>query len=140
MCPFGDHQISFLGSGAKTDSYLINIGTGAQVCCIAPYNMPDAEYQKRPYFDRDSCLYSFCGLRGIDGNSRDKNDFVTRLEEVISKLPKKRSALVAGGGGNEIYSLTKQFLNKINLPCIQVDFNVGMYGLMHLAEEYIKTK
>ncbi len=140
LCPFGDHQISFLGSGAKTDSYLINIGTGAQVCCIAPYNMPDAEYQKRPYFDRDSCLYSFCGLRGIDGNSRNKDDFIVRIEKAISKLPKKQSVIVAGGGGQEVYSFIKQSLNKMNLTCTQAEFNVGTYGLIYLVEEYIKTK
>ena len=139
LCPFGDHQISFLGSGAKTHSYLINVGTGAQVCCIAPYDMPDADYQKRPYFDTDSCLYSFCGLRGIDGNSRDKNDLIARTEEAIAKLPKKQSVIVAGGGGEEVYSLLKQSLNKINLTCNQVDFNVGTYGLIYLAEEYVKA-
>lgn len=134
ICPFGDHQISFLGSGAKTDSYLINIGTGAQVCCIAPYGYPDAAYQKRPYFDTESCLYSFCGLRGIDGKSCDINDFINRLIESIKLLPKKNSVIVGGGGGEETFSFIKRALEELGLSCVKADFNVGTQGLIILAE------
>lgn len=133
ICPFGDHQISYLGSGADTSSYLINIGTGAQVCCIAPYTYPDAKYQKRPYFDKYSCLYSFCGLHGVDGNSRDKGEFIKRIVDSINQLPKKQSVIVGGGGGEEVFSLIEK---ELSIPCHKAQFNVGTKGLIILAEQY----
>ncbi len=136
LCPFGDHQISVLGSGVKTDSYLINIGTGAQVCCIAPYGSPDAGYQKRPFFDEESCLYSFCGLHGVDGKSRDASEFIERLLKCITLLPKKDSVIVGGGGGEELFSAIVAALGKIGIPCSKVDFNIGTQGLITLAEEF----
>ncbi len=136
LCPFGDHQISFLGSGANENAYLINIGTGAQVCCVAPYDYPDAEYQKRPYFDSEKCLYSFCGLHGVDGKSRGKEDFIQRLMDKIILLPKKPTVVVGGGGGNELFSQIKQSLEKIDIACEKADFNIGTQGLVILANQY----
>lgn len=136
LCPFGDHQVSFLGSGASNESYMINIGTGAQVCCVAPYGAPDGEYQKRPYFDEQSCLYSFCGLRGIDGKMNDKNEFMDRIMSSIVLLPKKTSVIVGGGGGDEVFAMIKNSLAKIGISSSKADFNVGMQGLIQIAELY----
>ena len=140
LCAFGDHQISFLGSGANTESYLLNIGTGAQICCIAPYGYPDGKYQKRPYFDSDSCLYSFCGLHGIDGNSRDKTEFVERILNCLELLPKKSSLIVGGGGGDEVFSLIQANLDKKKVHCKKAEFNIGTQGLIILADEYFSNK
>ncbi len=135
LCPFGDHQISFLGSGANDQSYMINIGTGAQVSCIAPYNYPDDTYQKRPYFDKQSCLYSFCGLHGVDGQSRDENDFIQRIVNSIIHLPKKNSAII-GGGSDELCSLIKKQLETMGISTFKADFNVGTQGLITIADLY----
>ena len=140
LCPFGDHQVSVLGSGIGTVSYLINIGTGAQVCCIAPYGHPDGQYQKRPYFDAENCLYSFCGLHGVDGSSRDKDDFIQRILDTITLLPKKNSVVVGGGGGEEVFSLIKSALEKLGLTCSKADFNIGTQGLIILAEQYFNNR
>ncbi len=136
ICPFGDHQISFLGSGAERNAYLINIGTGAQVCCIDEYGCPDGEYQKRPYFDEQSCLYSFCGLHGVDGKSRGKEEFIQRITDKIGLLPKKPSAIVGGGGGDELFSLIKDSLENLGIACEKADFNIGTQGLVILANQY----
>ena len=136
VCAFGDHQVSVLGSGVNEQSYLINIGTGAQVCCVAPYGQSDGLYQKRPYFDKQSCLYSFCGLHGIDGNTRIKDEFVKRVLECIKLLPKKQSVFVGGGGGEETFSLLKETFNKIGISCTKLDFDIGTRGLTLLAKKY----
>ena len=140
LCPFGDHQISVLGSGVQADAYLINIGTGAQVCCIAPYSYPDGTYQKRPYFDKKSCLYSFCGLHGVDGKSRNKQDFIRRLLDCIALLPKKSSVIVGGGGGDELFALIKSALEATGISCDKAEFNIGTQGLIVLANEYFSHK
>jgi len=140
VCPFGDHQISFLGSGANTHAYLINIGTGAQVCCVAPYDYPDGDYQKRPYFDQQSCLYSFCGLRGTGGISADVEGFMQRVLNAIKLLPKKKTVIVGGGGGKELFALIKQGVEGLGLTCDKAEFNVGTQGLINLANEYFDKK
>ena len=136
LCPFGDHQISVLGSDINKDAYLINIGTGAQVCCISSYDYPDGKYQKRPYFDKAECLYSFCGLHGVDGNSRGKEDFLQRILNSIRLLPKKSSVIVGGGGGDELFSLIQETLTPLGISCSKSDKNIGTEGLIKIANEY----
>lgn len=135
VCPFGDHQVSYLGSGAKKESYFVNIGTGAQACCLDTFDYPDADYQKRPYFD-DTCLYSFVGLTGIDGKSRDPKDMANRILDALEKLPKKDYLIVGGGGSDEIFDLIKDTLKEKGVVCKKAAFNVGAEGLKILAQEY----
>ena len=135
IAPFGDHQISFLGSGAGEESYLINIGTGAQVCCLAPYGYPDGKHQKRPYFDKEKCLYSFCGLHGIDGKSRGQSEILGRILDVIGLVPKKKSAIVGGGGGEALFPKIESALKKLGITSQKADFNVGNVGLISLFEQ-----
>lgn len=74
--PMGDHQISYLGSEAETDRYLLNIGTATQLSCVNGKDYPDGVYEKRPYFDPNKRLYTISGLVGGDmifkGQSRKK--------------------------------------------------------------------
>ncbi|MBO5714090.1 MAG: hypothetical protein J6R83_01545 [Clostridia bacterium] len=140
ICAFGDHQISVLGSGIDENSYLINIGTGAQICCIAPYGYPDAFYQKRPYFDKQTCLYSICSLYGADGLQRDKESFMARLDQAVDLLPKKSIAIVGGGGGEELFNGISSLLKQKDITCVKADFNVGTQGLIMLADKYFKGK
>lgn len=135
VCPFGDHQVSYLGSGAKKESYFVNIGTGAQACCLDTFDYPDADYQKRPYFD-GTCLYSFVGLTGIDGKSRDPKDMANRILDALEKLPKKDSLIIGGGGCDEIFDLIKDSLKNRGVACKKADFNVGAEGLKILSNEY----
>lgn len=140
VCAFGDHQISVLGSGIDENSYLINIGTGAQICCIAPYGYPDASYQKRPYFDKQTCLYSICSLYGADGLQRDKESFMARLDQAVDLLPKKSIAIVGGGGGEELFNSIKDCLKQKNISCVKADFNIGTQGLIIMANEFFNSK
>ena len=41
--------------------------------------------------------YSFCGLHGVDGKSRGKEEFIQRITDKIGLLPKKKSVIVGGG-------------------------------------------
>jgi hypothetical protein len=138
LCPFGDHQISFLGSDAQTNAYLINIGTGAQVCCLAPYGYPDGAYQKRPYFNEEYCLYSFCGLHGVDGKSRDKEGLLERIVNAVLALPKKKTAIVGGGGGEELFPFIQEKLAVFGIALEKPNCNIGTQGLVFLANEYFE--
>lgn len=137
ICPFGDHQVSVIGSGVQDFAYLINVGTGAQVCCVSSYGEPDGLYQKRPYFDKNSCLYSFCGLHGVNGGSRDKSQLVERILSSIVLLPKKDKVIIGGGGASEILADVQKNLAKLNVSVTEADFNIGTQGLINLLERYI---
>ena len=67
---------------------------------------------------------------------KDKDDFINRIVSSIVLLPKKNSVLVGGGGGDEAFSLIKHSLDKIGISAKKVDFNVGMQGLMVIANQY----
>lgn len=138
ICAFGDHQISVLGSGIDENSYLINIGTGAQICCVAPYGFPDAHYQKRPYFDKDTCLYAICDLYGADGLQRDKQSFISKLNQAVDLLTRKKVAIIGGGGGEELFNSITDCLKEKNISCVKADFNIGTQGLIMLADKYFK--
>lgn len=134
--PIGDHQISFLGSGAGRDKYLVNIGTATQISCVYDENYPDGEYEKRPFYGQDR-LYTISGLVGGDKIHRGegKEELCSQILKAISRLPPKEKVLLGGGGAKQIYVFLSRELAKHNLKCTLIEKNIGMEGLKMIAEQ-----
>ena len=134
--PVGDHQASFLGSGANTDKYLLNIGTATQISCVHDKNFPDGEYEKRPFFE-ENLLYTISGLVGGDRlyKGEGKNDLLNQTVEAIKKMPKKNKVLFAGGGAETVFKFFKNSLSDLGIECSLAENNVGMRGLEMIANK-----
>ena len=133
--PMGDQQVSFLGSGATTEKYLLNVGTATQIACLHGADHPNGSYEKRPYFDR-SRLYTVSGLVGGDiihkGEGRER--LFSQVRDAISRLPQKKEILFGGGGGGQCYRLLSRRFEEIGLTCSLTEGNIGMEGLKMIAE------
>ncbi len=143
--PVGDHQVSFLGSGAGREGYLVNIGTATQISCVdrARTGEENARLEKRPYFARGTRLYTVSGLIGgaeLFGGGREEA-FFAQLSEVIGLLPAKKTVYFGGGGAAQVFdALQKRLEERFGVSCQLIQKNIGMEGLMMLAEQNkIKT-
>lgn len=134
--PVGDHQVSFLGSGARHDSYLLNIGTATQISCLQDTSNLSGQCEKRPYFDKNR-LYTVSGLVGgdviFDGKNQDK--LFLQVENAIKELPIKNKIIIGGGGGEKIYSFLKEKFEKMGLKCTLAKNNIGVEGLKMIAND-----
>lgn len=134
--PVGDHQASFLGSGAENECYLVNIGTATQVSCLG--SAPEfAKFEPRPYFYRDMRLCTVSGLTGgsVLYNEPQKVDIL--FDELISafaKLPKKRAVLFGGGGADAVYEKLRERIENRGYICKITRSQIGTEGLIMLSE------
>lgn len=137
----GDHQSSFLGSGAEDDKYLLNIGTATQISCVCTSKYPNGEYEKRPYFDGKR-LCTVSGLIGggeiFDGKGYDTLLF--QIEKAMERLPLKNEIVLGGGGSERFYSFFSEKIKEFGLKCSLVKENIGIEGLKMIADKTeIKT-
>jgi len=139
--PIGDHQVSFLGSGAGEDKYLLNIGTATQISCIGDVSSENncsgtgvfpGKYEARPYFDGGKRLCTVTGLIGgaelFLGGREDA--FLGQVSQALEILPRKDEILLGGGGAQQIYSFLKE-----HIKCTLIQENIGMEGLKIVATE-----
>lgn len=133
--PVGDHQASYLGSGAAEDAYLINIGTASQIACLEAGASDFAGCESRPYFKNER-LVTVAGLMGgaelHDGG--DPHMLSDELLRAIRILPPRSSAVIGGGGGSAVYEYLEAFLVGQGITCRQALPDVGIEGLHLLAE------
>ena len=139
--PFGDHQVSFLGSGANDNAYLLNIGTATQISCIEDENFICKSCEKRPYFYDSKRLFTISGITGgiILYKERENKEFIKQLKAAIKILPKKKKLLVGGGGSAYIYNYLREEMLRSGIKCEYLNKNIGMEGLKMIAET-IKIK
>jgi hypothetical protein len=72
----------------------------------------------------------------VSGINREKEFFISRLNSALETLPKKSNALIGGGGGNELFDSIKLLLDKKQITCKNIEFNVGRQGLIILANQF----
>ena len=135
--PMGDHQISYLGSGAGDDKYLVNIGTATQICCLASKEYPAGNYERRPYFNNDQRLFTVTGLTG--GDKLYRGIGMQKLHEellvAMEMLPAKKEMLFGGGGAEQAYeALQEEFRNR-DIMCNIIEKNIGMEGLKWVSSQ-----
>lgn len=135
--PMGDHQISYLGSGAGENKYLINIGTATQLCCVGDANLPSGGYEKRPCFDPRKRLYTVSGLMGggvlMQGGSRET--FFQQLLHAMETLPQRKEILLGGGGAPQVYEYLKSKFGDMGITLSLIQENIGMEGLKNIVKK-----
>lgn len=137
--PVGDHQLSFLGSDAQENAYLLNIGTATQISTLSDEyeNNTNFEkrpnYEKRPYFNHKRLL-TISGLTGGEALFAGYNPdtFCKEILSAIKIMPPKRKMLVGGGGTGLIFDRLEAYFKKLNIECIQLDKNISQEGLIRL--------
>jgi len=134
--PAGDFQVSFMGSMADDDKYLINIGTATQVCCLYNKSFADGNYEKRPFFDRN-IVYTVSGLVGGDilHKGDGKEELLHQILDALKILPHKKEILFGGGGAEQIFEFMKTNLDIYGYKCSLIKNNIGMEGLKKMAEQ-----
>ena len=135
--PMGDHQISFQGSGAGTDKYLVNIGTATQISCLENSDYPAEDYEIRPYFERGMGLFTISGLIGGDKlfEGEGKEELLDEIIKAIEMLPKKSGIVFGGGGSRQVYEYMSEELGRRDISCSLININVGMEGLKWISKQ-----
>ncbi len=138
--PVGDQQAAIFGSGASEDSYILNLGTAAQMCAVEN-SFAVGEYESRPYF-RGKTLCTVTNLPGGGYLSLHaaEEGLVSRLAgqylTAISALPKKSFLSVTGGTPRYYGSLFSSVFAEMGMKTvISGEKTEGLTGLKKLSEE-----
>jgi len=134
--PIGDHQVSFMGSGADDSGYLLNIGTAAQLSTLGDEWEAKNTVEKRPYFDHRRLLT----VTGLSGGEMlyagyDQDAFIQEVLDAMKKLPVRKSILVGGGGAELIFERLKRKMDSLGIECIKLNHDIGQEGLRMISEQ-----
>lgn len=139
--PTGDHQVSFLGSNAYLEKYLINIGTAIQISCISEDSKECGRYEKRPYFDKNRlCTLSLSVGGGEVDKEQSKDALWREIDEALACLPQKNGVVLGGGGSDLVYDYLSNKLKSKNITCEKARFNIGMEGLKKMTQQTMIKK
>lgn len=136
--PVGDQQASVLSVDDVEDSYILNLGTAAQICCIED-NYISGDYESRPYF-YGKTLCTVTGLIGGHAISKSTNDDIVELivedyMQAIDRLPKRKHIVVIGGVLNHHKELVYSVMIRLGLPYrFDMDGN-ALIGLSKIYKE-----
>ncbi len=133
--PVGDHQLSYLGSGAGEDAYLLNIGTATQLSTLADNFEFEADFEKRPYFNTKRLL-TVSGLTGGEKlyNGYDTEDFLSEIMEAVKKMPLKSKMLVGGGGAELVFDKLNLYFKEHKIQCYRLKSSISTEGMKKLCE------
>ncbi len=132
--PVGDHQASYLGSGAE-GRYLLNIGTASQLSCTDDAGCGTNGIEARPFFEGGKRLYTASGLVGGDRlfKGEGADELEKQLESALAALPQRDSVLLGGGGAAAVFPLVGGFFEKRGIACTLAEKKIGLLGLERLA-------
>ena len=132
--PVGDHQLSFLGSGAEKEAYLLNIGTATQISTLSLTYERGTPFEKRTYFDGNRLL-TVSGLTGGEKlfKGYPVDDFCKEIWEAIKKLPPKNKMLIGGGGAELVFDKLKESFEDYSIECIKLEKNISEEGLVRIV-------
>ena len=136
--PMGDHAVSYLGSGADGDAYLLNIGTASQLAFLDDVCKPSAVWEYRPYFDKQTRLVTLSGVLTGGGHletAAAQEKMCADIVVVLDTLPKRARLLLGGGGAEKIYAKISDILRPRGVECRMCDTDIGTEGLCMLAEQ-----
>ena len=139
FAPVGDHQASYLGSGAGESAWLVNIGTATQVSCMGRRSETALNCELRPWFERDRRLFTVSGLMG--GSELYQNGWNERLWEQISdaifRLPRRSRMLLGGGGARQVFEKLQKHCVQAGIECRLLEHSIGLEGLKMLAQKQV---
>lgn len=133
--PAGDHQVSFLGSGAEDHAYLLNIGTATQLSTLSETYFRDTTVEKRPYFN-ERFLLTVTGLPGgaklYEGFSKEA--FLEEILGAVKKMPHKSRMLVGGGGAELVFDEVKAYFEPYGIVCSKMEHNISLEGMKKMSD------
>lgn len=133
--PVGDHQLSFLGSDAGEEAYLLNIGTATQISTLSDRYEKHTQFEKRPYFSKHRLL-TVSGLTGGEAlfGGYDADRFCEEIRMAIKKLPSKNRVILGGGGADIVFGKLQQYLREYNIECKKLEKNISEEGLIKMVK------
>ncbi len=139
--PLGDHQVSFYGSLAGDNAYLLNIGTATQISALEVPPHRQTNYEARPYFDKASRLATVTGLVGGEAlkNGCSSQFLIENYKQAFEKLPHKEKLVISGGGADFHREQLCEICTALGVPFSFADQSVVFKGL-RLLEETVSQK
>ncbi len=128
--PAGDYQVSYLGSGAGDDAYLLNAGTASHLSTLAPLGALCPHAEKRPYFNGDR-LFTITGLTGGGEllSGRDAEGFAEEIFQAPELLPPRERLIAGGGGARLVFDAVSSRLKAHGTRCKLAGDDIGAAGL-----------
>ena len=127
--PTGDHQISYLGSGATEGDAVLNLGTAAQLSILESEDcerLCSIEY--RPYFEKGKRVATLSGLV-----TAESEKLLSRIKSTIDSFMNVKRILISGGGKSK-YAFFEKELISMGYEVEICQKNVGNEGLKKLAD------
>lgn len=136
--PMGDHAVSYLGSEADSDSYLLNIGTASQLAFLSDACGSADVWEYRPYFEKGTRLVTLSGILTGGGHletevTQDK--MCADIVRVLDTLPKRKRLTLGGGGADKIYEKLQDILRVRGVECCRSNADIGTGGLCMIAQQ-----
>lgn len=133
--PMGDHQISYLGSGAGEEACLLNIGTAAQLCTLSDAR-DAAGCEARPYFNKKRLLT----VSGLIGGSElaagcSEQTVYESYKKAFDFLPARRRTIAAGGGALHHRELLLKIFKRLGRQLEFINNPADFGGLIKMAEK-----
>lgn len=143
----GDQQavIASLSEEDLSESYILNLGTAAQICCVGKEYLAFEESRSecRPFF-QDKYLYTITGLCGGEWFQKnadlpDAAEYVAKnYVQAIARLPDRRRLVVVGGGVAKHYGeVLERVLNLLglNYKLLSATADKGLGNIMREEHE-----
>lgn len=143
--PVGDQQASVLGAWKGMENaggYVLNLGTAAQLCCIAE-GFAAGNFESRPYFGGNT-LCTVTGLPGGEYISRTieatsakvlRETLAEAYASALKKLPPRKKIIVTGGVVHYHRILMEKTLEDLGKEYVLNEGADALLGLKILAEE-----
>ena len=135
--PVGDQQAAVLGCNADESSYIMNLGTAGQLCCINN-SFIAGDFESRPFFNGKtlctvSCLMAGKEIKEYIGDWRQA--FYEDYSSAVKRLPERNKIVVTGGVVHYYKNDLIKILKKIYLPFEINEGTDALDGLKRLSKE-----
>lgn len=140
--PVGDQQASVYGANDYNEAMILNLGTAAQLCTLAPGRVY-GDFESRPFFGP----YTLCTVTGLPGGREiDQQDalreledtMVSRYQAALKQLPKRSKLVLIGGVINHHAPLLERVTQRLGWHQVTYDHHAdALEGLRRLAIKHV---
>lgn len=135
--PVGDQQASIKALNHSESSYILNLGTACQICCIEDKYV-EGNFETRPYFNQKFLCTKTELLGGLYINNYQRDDLEEKLyknyKAALLDLPKRETLIATGGVLDFHLHLLERVLKRLAIP-YRIDKSNALDGLSKLAKE-----
>ncbi len=140
--PVGDQQAAVLGCGAGEESYVMNLGTAGQLCCVNS-SFIHGDYESRPYFGgKTLCTVSrlMAGRELVSGSDHWVHALYEDYYNALQKLPVRKDIVVTGGAAKFFRPQLIRAIERMGLPYTFNENMDALEGLRILSEDDCDAK